>query len=160
MTFSPLISRTVRSCPSTMKLYTRLYIAVLALLALPGLVFGNFIVSAIPVMPSPMAPAASPLASPTGKGHWEVDMYKDGKCTGHARTLKGYGSSQCRTDMPRGGAKGYNVKTLDFDCSVTLYKDSECSHKKKITTIFAQKQNSCSTVGAFTKAKGYKVKCS
>lgn len=144
-----------------MKLQTGLYTTVLALLALPGLVFGNFIASAIPVKSNPMAPAASPPASSTGKGHWEVDLYKDGKCTGHAKTLKGYGSSQCRTDMPRGGAKGYNVTILDFDCTVTLYQDSDCSHKKKIITIFAQKQNSCSSVGAFTKkVKGYKVRCS
>ncbi|KAJ5670646.1 uncharacterized protein N7477_006009 [Penicillium maclennaniae] len=144
-----------------MKLQAGLYAKILALLALSGLAFGEFIAKAVPVLSSPVASAASPVASPAGKGHWQVDLYKDGKCTGHARTLKGYGSSKCRTDMPKGGAKGYDVKTLDFDCTVTLYQDSVCSHKKKITTIFAQKQNACSSVGAFTKkVKGYKVRCS
>ncbi|KAJ5123013.1 hypothetical protein N7448_009110 [Penicillium atrosanguineum] len=144
-----------------MNLQAGLYVTVLALLALPGLVSGYFIASAIPVISSPIPSAASPLASPAGKGHWEFDLYKDTKCTRTARTLKGDGSYDCRTDVPSGGAKGYNVKTLDFDCTVTLYQDSVCSQKKKITTLLANNQNMCSYVGGFTKkVKGYKVRCS
>lgn len=142
-----------------MKLQTGLCAMMLALLALPGLVSGDFAARAIPAKSSAIASASSPLTSPNGKGHWDIELYKDKKCTGTASNLKGNGSSDCHTDLPNRGTKSYNARTLDPNCEVTLYKDSKCSHKNKIVNIFSNKKNTCASARWTNKVKGYKVKC-
>lgn len=133
-----------------MKLQAGLYAAALALLTLPTLVSGNSKSSTI-------TPAASPLSSPTGRGHWEFELYKSKRCTGTSTNFMGSGSSGCRTDVPGGGAKGYNATTLDMDCTVTLYRDSGCSHGKKIANVFPDNKGKCNSIGK--KVMGYKVEC-
>lgn len=133
-----------------MKLQTGLYATALALLALPMLVTGSS-------KSSTMAPVVSPFPSPTGRGHWEFELYKSKRCTGTAVKFIGNGSSDCRSDVPSGGAKGYNATTLDMDCTVTLYKDSRCSHGKKIANVFADNKSKCNSAGE--KIMGYKVEC-
>jgi hypothetical protein len=157
LTFEELLS--YQAIDFAMKVQTGLCATMLALLALPGLVSGDFIVKAIPAKSSAIAPANSPLTTPTSKDHWDLELYRDKKCTGTAIHLKGNGSSDCHTDLPNKGTKSFNARTLDPNCEVTLYKDSKCSHKNKIANIFANKKNTCATARWTNKVKGYKVKC-
>jgi hypothetical protein len=130
-----------------MKLQAGLLTITVAILALPGLVSGKLISSSI---------APAPTSTP-GDGSWEFELYKNKRCTGHSGNFKGNGSIVCRSDVPSGGAKGYYVKTLDAGCTVILYKDSKCSHGKKVENIYSDWTSKCTRI--LKSVKGWKVKC-
>jgi hypothetical protein len=132
-----------------MKLQAGLLTITVAILALPGLVSGKLISSSI-------APAPTSTSTP-GNGSWEFEFYKNKQCTGHSGNFKGNGSRVCRSDVPSGGAKGYYVKTLDAECTVILYKDSKCSHGKKIENIYSDSMSKCTRI--LKRVKSWKVKC-
>jgi hypothetical protein len=130
-----------------MKLQAGLLTIMVAILALPGLVSGNLISSSV---------APAPTSTP-GNGSWEFELYKNKQCTGYSDNFKGNGSSVCRPDVPSGGAKGYYVNILDAGCTVILYKDSKCSHGKKVENIYSDSTSKCTRI--LKSVKGWKVKC-
>lgn len=98
--------------------------------------------------------------NPSPKYAWHFNIFKNKHCNDPAISISGTGSSECRTELPKGGAVAFIKVGMDPHCKVTLYKDSNCSRKDEIGNIQADSKNVCAAARKKHKhIKSYKVHC-